>query len=223
MTKYDSQSGQSIIELLIVLLILSVVTIFALGSFMNSKPSFSRQNFARELKVSFERARSDSMKRRATTDFTMARVKIESATKFIVATDLNQNQVIEVSEVKQVNLADSNVKIVGSNLIFPITVKFDRRGFMTTTDGGGNTIAPNFTVCENCTTIDTANSKNSNFVSVSPTGTVTLTAGGQTAPVYQNPSTSNVGGSTQINSQAVVGPTPQPSTIPPCALGLICL
>src|SRR5687768_13706222 len=101
MKKNSSQSGKSIIELIIVLLVLAIIVVFALGPFKNSKTAFKRQNFARELKVSLERARSDSMKRCATEENSMARVTIESATAFTVSTDLNQNQIIESSEVKQ--------------------------------------------------------------------------------------------------------------------------
>jgi Tfp pilus assembly protein FimT len=198
-----SQKGISIIELLIVLTVTAILVTFALTSFTTSKSNITRQNFARELKVLLERARSDSIKRRATDANSMALVKIDSATSFSVATDLNQNQIIDSSEIKQTNLAGSDVKIVGSSLIFPVTIKFDRRGFMTATNGSGTTVTANFTVCENCTVL-TANSKNSNIISVSPTGTVLMLDGGQTPPIFQNPVVTTVGSGSQINSVAVV-------------------
>ncbi len=199
-----SQQGISIIELLVVLTVTVILVTLALFSFTNSKSNFSRQNFARELKVSLERARSDSIKRRATDDNKKAFVKIDNATSFSVSTDLNQNQVIDSSEIKQTNLSGSNVKIVGNSLLFPVTIKFDRRGFMTATDAAGMNITPNFTICENCT-ITSANSKNSNVVSVSPTGTVLMLDGGQTPPVFQNPTVTTVGSGSQINPSIVVG------------------
>jgi len=218
----SSQSGQSIIELIIVLLVLAIIVVFALAPFKNSKTSFRRQNFAREMKVSLERARSDSRKRRAAAENSMARVTINSATSFSLSTDLNQNQIIESSEIKQVNLADSGVKIVGDNLIFPIIVKFDRRGFMTATNGAGTQITPNFTVCENCTA-STATSKNSNIITISPTGTVLMMKGGETPPSFQTPTVSTVNNSSQINSLAVVSTSPQPTATPCTVIVIVCL
>jgi Tfp pilus assembly protein FimT len=198
-----SQKGISIIELLIVLTVTAILVTFALTSFTTSKSNITRQNFARELKVSLERARSDSIKRRATDANSMALVKIDSATSFSVATDLNQNQIIDSSEIKQTNLAGSGVKIVGSSLVFPVTIKFDRRGFMTATNGSGTDITVNLTVCESCTA-STANSKNSNIISVSPTGTVLMLDGGKTPPVFQNPVVTTVSSGSQINPVVVV-------------------
>lgn len=218
----NSQNGKSIVELIIVLLVLAIIVVFALAPFNNSKTSFRRQNFAREMKVSLERARSDSIKRRATAENSMARVTINSATSFSLSTDLNQNQIIESSEIKQVSLADSGVKIVGDNLVFPITVKFDRRGFMTATNGAGTQITPNFTVCENCTA-STATSKNSNIVSISPTGTVLMMKGGEIVPTFQTPTVSTVNDGSHINSLAVVSASPQPTATPCTVIVIVCL
>jgi len=222
MKKDDSQSGHTIIELIIVLLVLAIIVVFAFAPFKNSKTAFRRQNFAREMKVSLERARSDSIKRRAAAENSMARVTINSAVLFSLSTDLNQNQIIENSEIKQINLAGSGVKIVGDNLIFPITVKFDRRGFMTAINGAGTQIAPNFTICENCT-VSTANSKNSNIISISPTGTVVMMHGGETLPTFQIPTVSTVNQSSQINSLAVVSTSPQPTPSPCTVIVVVCL
>jgi prepilin-type N-terminal cleavage/methylation domain-containing protein len=223
MKKDTAQSGFSIIELIIVLLVLAIMVVFALTPFKNSKTVFKRQNFAREMKVSLERARSDSIKRRATAENSMARVTIESAVSFSLSTDLNQNQVIENSEIKHVNLAGSGIKIVGDNLVFPVTVKFDRRGFITATNGGGTEISPNFTVCENCTTA-TANSKNSSLISISPTGTVVMLKGGEIPPTFESPTVSTVNNGSQINSLAVVSASPQPTATPPCTtIVIVCL
>jgi Tfp pilus assembly protein FimT len=218
----SSQSGKSIIELVIVLLVLAIIVVFALAPFKNSKTAFKRLNFARELKVSLERARSDSMKRRATDESAMARVTIDSATSFSLSTDLNQNQIIESSETKLVSLANSGIKIVGDNLVFPITVKFDRRGFIIATNGDGTQITPNFTICENCTAA-TVYSTSSNIISISPTGTVVLMKGGETAPAFQNPTVSTVSSSSHINSLAVVNSSPQPTATPCTVLIAVCL
>lgn len=206
MKKQNSQDGKTIIELLIVLLILAVISTFALSSFDKSKTAFTRQNFAREIKASLEQARADSIKRRAMDSTEMAQVTIDSATGFSLYADLNQNRTIEFSEIKQVRIADGSVKIVGENMVFPVTIKFDRRGFIKATNGAGTEISPQFTVCENCTQA-TANEKNSNVILISPTGAVFIMKGGDAAAASQNPVLSSVGSDAQINQLAVVNPS----------------
>lgn len=204
---FNSQSGQTVIEMLVVLAILATVTVMAVLGLGNAQGNLQRQNLAREFKVSLERARFDSIKRRVASADEMARVTINSASSFSLATDLNRNGIIETADMRQVNFADGNVRIVGDNLVFPITIRFDRRGFATATNSLGTEITPNFTVCEGCTVL-TADSNNSHIVSVSPTGTVLMTAGGETLPIFQNPDVSVVSGGSQINPLVTVNQTP---------------
>ena len=211
--KLNSQSGQSLIEMLVVLAIVGIVTVIAVFSLGNARNNLQRKNIAREFKVSLERARFDSVKRRVADDNAMARVTINNATSFSLATDLNRNGTIENSDVHQVNFTNSNVRIVGNNLTFPVTIRFDRRGFATATNSLGAEISLNLEICENCT-VATANSSNADTISVSPTGTVLMMEGNETLPTFQNPNTSVVSGGSQINPLVTVTQTPQATPTP---------
>src|SRR5258708_37051336 len=61
----SSQDGVSHIELLVVIVIIAIVASLALMQRGSANEQFQRQNIARQLKVAFERARFDSVKRRA--------------------------------------------------------------------------------------------------------------------------------------------------------------
>jgi hypothetical protein len=204
------------------LTVAAILVTFAVAQFGSSQRNFSRQNIARELKVSLERARFDSVKRRPSQESNMARVTIDSATAFTVSLDLNQNGIIETSEAKQVNFPNTEIKIVGRELAFPITIRFNRFGHIIATNGIGAAIdLPHFRVCENCTNL-TANAANSNIITVSPTGTVAMLGGGETYTTVQNPNVSTVSQTADINSLVTVPdnsgtvstPTPIPTPTP---------
>lgn len=219
--KFNSQSGQSIVEMLMVLAIAAIITVIAIFSLGNARGNLQRKNIAREFKASLERARFDSVKRRVTNDGEMANVTINSATSFSLATDLNRNGIIEPSDLQQTNFPNSNVRIVGSNLAFPLTIRFDRRGFATTVNNLGVEITTSLKFCENCTDA-TANSNNSDAVSVSSAGTVIMMEGGGTLPTLQNPTTSVVSSGSEINPLVTVSQTPTPTPTPaPCTINIV--
>lgn len=218
--KFNGQSGKSLTETLVVLVIAAIIITFAVAQFAQSKDKFQRQNVARELKNSLERARFDSIKRHASDASTMAYVKVSSATSFSVSTDSNQNGVLDSFESRLTSFTNNNIKIIGNNLVYPITIRFDRRGFMTATNGIGTEITPSFTICDNCT-LATANVTNSSTISVSQTGTVLMATGSQTQPTLSTPNVSMISGSSQIKSTVVVSPTPTPSTTQPCTVILV--
>ena len=208
-----SEKGFSVLEFLVVIVIGSILVAVAISQFGTSRSQLQRQNIAREFKVRLERARFDSVKRRVADDNAMARVTINNATSFSLATDLNRNGTIENSDLHQVNFTNSNVRIVGNNLTFPVTIRFDRRGFATATNSLGAEISLNLEICENCT-VATANSSNADTISVSPTGTVLMMEGNETLPIFQNPNTSVVSGGSQINPLVTVTQTPLATPTP---------
>ncbi|HEV8590678.1 MAG TPA: prepilin-type N-terminal cleavage/methylation domain-containing protein, partial [Pyrinomonadaceae bacterium] len=63
--KLSPQSGFSLIEVFIVLVMIGILTTLALMQFGSSRVDFQRQRIAREFKIYLERARFDSVKRRA--------------------------------------------------------------------------------------------------------------------------------------------------------------
>ncbi len=63
--KIHSESGFTLLEILIVLTLISIVSAIAISQFATSKTNLQRQGIAREFKIYLERARFDSVKRRA--------------------------------------------------------------------------------------------------------------------------------------------------------------
>jgi prepilin-type N-terminal cleavage/methylation domain-containing protein len=220
----SSQSGKSIIELLIVLVVAGIITTFAVMQIGNAQNNLQRQNLAREFKVNLERARFDAVKRRAETVAEMATITITSATSYMVKLDLNQDGILSTLEEKTVSFGNrSSVKIVGTNLVFPVTIRFNYLGQVTATNGDNTVFTPTFTFCEGDCTILTANATNANVIAVSPTGTVAMLSGGETIPTYDNPTVTNVGTGSDINPwvlevtdrSVITNTTPTPTPTPP--------
>ncbi len=192
MRKFNSQSGISLVEVLIVLVILAILVSIAVAQFGNSKTSLQRQRIAREFKVYLERARFDSVKRRA--DFVsragfvaplndMSRIILTGSTSFTAVTDLNQNGTvldangnIEEGDKRVVDFTQrSDTRIFVSDTfdnLYPITISFDRRGQITALDKSNNAVNPVFTICStgNCS----ESSPDTTVISVSTTGTVAV-------------------------------------------------
>lgn len=208
--KFDSERGYSSVELMIVLVITAILVTLALISFGNTQTQFNRQNIARELKVNLERARFDSVKRRAVNTADLAEVKLLSATSFSVKIDTNQNGTLDANETRTINFAgQTTVRLVGNLLVFPITINFDRYGRITAKDGTSPTpqnITPIFTICTNNCTAANATASNADVIYVSPSGTVTMLAGGSSQPTFQNPNVSNVSVNSNLNPDIRIAP-----------------
>ncbi len=195
---------------MIVLVIMSIIVTFAVARFGSANTNFKRQNISRELKVNLERARFDSVKRRAEVVGTVdsrAEVKITSPTSFTVKTDINQNGTLDASDTKTINFAgQSNIKIVdrdndGKQLFdFPVTIKFDRYGRIEAKDRLAKDITPLFTI----STDEAANisAANADVIYVSPSGTVAMLKGGESNPTFTSPAgITVVPVDTQINNR----------------------
>ncbi len=212
--KFNSQSGISIMETLIVVVVSAVLVTLAVAKIGSSKNNLQRQNITRQLKVYLERARFDSVKRRATTANDMARVTIDSATSFNLATDLNQNgNTTDSTDFQRVDFSGSDIRFVGINS-YPVIIAFDRRGQIFVTGGSAN-----FVLCNACTT-GTISVENANNIWISPTGTISMLAGGESQPTFQNPAVTNVNNNSDIRDFVLVknngggtttNPTPTPT------------
>lgn len=194
--KFFNQNGVTLVELLIVILLIIIVSTIAIMNMRSSKIQLNRQTVARELKVAFERARFDSVKRRATgaTGSAMANVVVEG-NSFTLKTDINQNGTIEASEDRVNSSWNPGIAIRNtSGAGLPaITVAFNNRGETSTTGG-----AATFLVCNgDCSS---PSSSNSNLVVVTATGTVNILSGGATVPTFTAPSVTTVDTNADIRS-----------------------
>lgn len=203
--KFREQSGVTLVELLIVILVIGIVSAFALMQLRTPKSQLSRQNVARELKVAFERARFDSVKRRATTNAEMAKVTV-SATTFTLTTDVNLNGTLEASDDSINNFSSQNVTITnttGNAMVFPVTVSYNKRGEPIAKDFNNAIVNPIFLICNGTCNSNNATSGNANIVLVTATGTVNLLPGNGAVPTFAIPSVTPVPGNTNISNLAV--------------------
>lgn len=206
----SSQSGFSIVELIIVLAVMAIVVGFALIYTDRSRAHLQRQNVANKFKNYLERARFDSVKRRVNPG-EESRVRINNATSFSVVMDFNQDGNLDAATE---TVTDNSLRNFGSinvgSLNFPVNIQFDRLGKVTVVHGSSNavsTAAPSFTFCsQNCTTSSQQiNNEYKSVVSISSTGTVALLAGGNSNPTPQSTNVNSIQSNTGINSYTHVG------------------
>jgi len=212
-----AERGASVIEMVIVLAVVAILVTFAVAQFGSANESIERQNFAKEFKIHLERARFDSVKRRASSLADMAMVNVLNSTSYNAATDLNQNGTIDTSDIRNIDFSGrSDVKIyLASGLNFPVLIRFDRQGHALITDNSGNPV-DHFIFCGKGCTAATADASNSNVVYVSPTGTVAMMGGGESMPSFNAPdvsntwSNSNSGINPELSVMTGTPPTPTP-------------
>jgi prepilin-type N-terminal cleavage/methylation domain-containing protein len=183
----EKQKGFSMIELLVAFVILAIIAALAVSGISRATSQLQRQSLAQQLKTSLERARFDAVKRRAASDNGLSTVVI-SPTSFTLNSDTNQNSVLESSEAQVYRFnPDEGGKVV-NDLKYPVTVRFNRNGHVQAVDSLGASINPVFTLClKNCAS-NTLNADNASVVSVSKTGTVSITPGGANLSFNSNQS-----------------------------------
>ena len=98
----------------IVLVIASILVTLAVSRFAGATANLHRQNVAREFKVSLERARFDSVKRRASQSSAMASVSVINETSYSVTTDLDQDGAIDAGETQLTDWRQSIARIASS-------------------------------------------------------------------------------------------------------------
>jgi hypothetical protein len=173
-----------------------ILAAFAVMQFGASAANLERQNVAREFKVNLERARFDSVKRRATGCADMSRVEITGPTTFQLVTDRDQNGTLNpATETTRVDFtAAGRVLIVDDPApTYPIVFRFDQRGNVSSGSCGSETPADTpTTFCQVPCTAATASSNNASLIYVSPTGTVSMLAGGESIPSFSAPSVADM-------------------------------
>lgn len=195
--RFNSQRGASIIEILIVLVVVAILSTAAIMQLGSSRTDLQRQRIAREFKVYLERARFDSVKRRAVNVNDMAKITLgneasNNATSFSAALDFNGDGKLLASETREVDFTQRSQTqiIVNDTLNYPVTIRFDQRGHITATDNStpAKDVTPVFTICSgNCS----ATSPDATVISISPTGTVAVLKTAPGASPLPTPSISN--------------------------------
>jgi Tfp pilus assembly protein FimT len=205
-----------LVELLVVILVIAIIMSMSVMQYGKSRERFRMQNVARELKVAFERARFDSVKRRPEDSSTFARVAIaggtDEANTYTLTTDLNQNGTFDTGDSVTTNTSPQGILIKpkpGVTMSFPVTVAFNMRGEVVASQADGSAVLPSFIVCyQPCTPAESL------IVLVTPTGTVNILDGVTGVPNFTAP-----GGFFSVNSNTniydiVTVPGPSPSVIP---------
>jgi prepilin-type N-terminal cleavage/methylation domain-containing protein len=185
----SNQSGVTIVELLVVIIIIAVVAGIALMQRGSANEIFRRQNVAQQLKVAFELARFDSVKRRAQSSPDVRAFVVVDVSSYTLTTyPINSSGVPTLTAVTTPTSAQ-NVAIAGNNsIILPFTIYYNQRG--EAVDSSGVSISPSFFVCNiSCSSPDNANA---NLLIVTPTGTINLLPGGSSVPNFNPPSITNV-------------------------------
>ena len=212
-----NQAGFSVVEVLIVVVVIMILAAFAVMQFGASAANLERQNVAREFKVNLERARFDSVKRRATGCADMSRVEITGPTTFQLVTDRDQSGTLNpATETTRVDFtAAGRVLIVDDPApTYPIVFRFDQRGNVSSGSCGSETPADTpTTFCQVPCTAATASSNNASLIYVSPTGTVSMLAGGESMPSFSAPSVADMNSNANVlNPLLAVWDAPSNST-----------
>lgn len=185
----NRQSGASLVELMVVALIIVIVASLAFMNGGTANEQFQRQNASRMLKAALERARFDSVKRRAVDNNTKAYVQI-AGTTFTLYTDINLNGLVtDAGDASQTTVANGITIRRYDGAAFTSSndkVVFNMRGEVPMSP------APQFVICNGtCPANLDLTPAVADILIVTPTGTVNLLPGGPGAiPTFTNPTLS---------------------------------
>ena len=191
------QRGFSLFELLIVLVMIGILTTLALMQLGGSRVDFQRQRISREFKSYLERARFDSVKRRAfnpdgerCTNSPEPPATVEAwQSKFTVSLDFDGDGRLMPSETREVNFSDRTDAVikVSETLNYPITIRFDCRGLVAARDSTNTEVDPLFTICSDCSSA----SPDTTRISISDSGTIAELRQGQDPQALPPPPSGN--------------------------------
>jgi Tfp pilus assembly protein FimT len=211
--KLKFQEGFSLFELLIVLTLIMILVTVTIVIFDSSKTDFERQRIAKEFKSYLERARFDSVKRRATDISDMSRITLNSPSSFTAAYDRNGNGILDTAESQIVDFTQrSNTQIVVSDTLnYPVTIFFNQRGHIIAKDSLGVDINPVFTICSKNCNATSQNNEDLTVLSISNTGTVAVLSGGESPTALPTPSITNT--SPKLNCYILLTEAISPSCV----------
>lgn len=191
-----AENGLSLVELMVVVAIICIMASLAVMQRGNANQQFQRQNVAGELKVAFERARFDSVKRRAVAPADpdepgiRAYVLIE-ASRITLRIDRDQNGILNAAD-DQAYPFPIGVVAGGYGFAIPeggMKVAFNQRG---EADILASVNSPQFMICNgaSCPSFP-GDASTTNTVLVTATGTVNLLHGGVAIPTFTDPTVAN--------------------------------
>jgi len=136
----SNAAGVTVLELLIVMMMIAVMSGFALMQIVGARQVMIRANAAQEFVGYLEKARRDSVRRRPVpTTAEMAQVSIVNATYYSVTIDADGNGALDAPKVISLPV-NTDLQFNGS---FPRTIYFDWRGRTVNSTG---TISPVSTI-----------------------------------------------------------------------------
>ena len=131
--KSSLTAGFATVDFLIVAVIILIMVTYVSSAIMQAHRWQAREGAAQQFANYLERARSDSMRRRATDSQQMAEVTILNGNFYSVRTDENGDGVLDAPRV--ISLQEQQLTIDGP---FPRTFMFDRSGNYV--DSSGNAL-----------------------------------------------------------------------------------
>jgi len=141
-TNNSRADGFATVDMMIVAVIILIVVTYAWTAVTQAQRWQAREGAAQQFATFLERARSDSMRRRATDTKQMAEVTILNEMFYSVRTDENGDGVLDVPRV--VDLKYQQIRIDGP---YPRTFMFDRAGKYV--ENGGNSLSATYVMFGN--------------------------------------------------------------------------
>ncbi len=154
------ECGASVLELIAVVTIIGVVTVFAFQRIDSAQRTMRVTNSVREIQSYIEKARVDSVRRHAVSSAQKASVQIVDSTTYTVTMDFAGTG---TPQARTITLAQGSNFSTGATAL-PITISFDWRGRATMVDGNSSALG------SSSLTLNDGNNGNSTVLNVSNTG-----------------------------------------------------
>lgn len=217
-----NERGASLVQLLTVLAIISVLAGVAVRNFSAAGRDMQRENALRKMTVNLEKARADSVRRRATQPYNMSRIMITGDSSYLTYNDYDSNGTISWNESRTESVSSGNsLKLVVTGRVYPATsvarltatpsspiyIFYDWRGLAIVLNSSGYTVNDaSFTIAEtnNGAIPETFNSENSTTMRMTGGGDIVVSNGTVQATTYSTPSVTNVNANTNIRGSARV-------------------